>query len=110
LLLEALKDDLPAIFDTLRQQALAGDAAALRLVVDKIIPSPKAIEEPVPIALPDGSLTEQGRALLRACAAGEIAPGQAASLVGALGQLARVSEMDELDARIRKLEEANAKP
>ena len=38
---------------------------------------------------------------------GCLAPGQAAALLGAIGKLARVTELDELTARIEKLETAN---
>ena len=62
--------------------------------------------------MPDGgTLTAQGRAVLLAVAAGELAPSQGAALLGAIGTLARVTEIDELDARLTKLEEKqNAKP
>ena len=59
----------------------------------------------VPLALPDGSLTEQGRAVLAAVGSGDLAPEQAARLLSAIGTLARVAEIDELADRIKKLEE-----
>ena len=54
--------------------------------------------------LPEGSLTEQGRAVLASVASGELAPGQGATLLGAIGTLARVAELDELAARVAELE------
>jgi len=57
------------------------------------------------ITLPDGSLTDQGRAVLTAVAAGALAPGQGSQLITAIGALARVAEIDELTARITSLEE-----
>lgn len=51
--------------------------------------------------------TAQGRAVLSAVAAGELAPGQGAALLGAIGTLARVTEIDDLTARIEKLEAVN---
>lgn len=69
----------------------------------------KATEQPVALALPDGSLTEQGRAVLAAAGAGVLAPGQAAQLIAALGTLARVIETDELAARIAALEDRHGK-
>jgi hypothetical protein len=66
----------------------------------------------VALQLPEGgTLTAQGRAVLSAVAGGEIAPGQGAALLGAIGTLARVTEIDELTARIAALEEQQrAKP
>ena len=55
--------------------------------------------------LPRGSLSDQGRAVLAAVGTGELAPGQGAALLGAIGTLARVTELDELMARITKLED-----
>jgi len=56
------------------------------------------------------TLADQGRAVMAAVAAGDIAPGQAAQLLGGLGALAKIIETDELAARIAALEEkANAK-
>ena len=45
--------------------------------------------------------------MLRAVANGHIAPGQGAALVGAIGTLARVAEVDELERRIMALEARN---
>ena len=49
----------------------------------------KASEEPTPLLLPDGTLTEQGQAVLAAVASGELATGQGAALLTALGTLAK---------------------
>ena len=49
--------------------------------------------------------------MLTAVASGELAPGQGAQLLAAIGSLARVTEIDELAERITILEEKqNAKP
>jgi hypothetical protein len=83
---------------------MAGDVGAARLLLERSIAPLKAIEAPQALHLPDGTLTEQGRAVLGAVAAGELAPGQGAALLGAIGTLARVTEVDELTRRIEKLE------
>jgi len=62
-----------------------------------------------PLKLPDGTLTDQGRAVMAAVSAGELAPSQGAALVGALGALARVAEVDELAARVTALEKHHGK-
>jgi hypothetical protein len=108
---EAIKAHVPAIVERLTAQALEGDAQAARLLLERVIPPLKAAEQPQPLALPDGTLTEQGRAVLASVAAGELAPGQGAQLVAAIGTLARVAEIDELAARVAALEEKHdAKP
>ena len=49
-------------------------------------------------------------ALLASVADGALAPGQGAQLVGAIAQLARVAEIDELAQRVAALEIKNEKP
>jgi len=107
----AIADRLPELLAKLTEQALAGDVAAARLLLERAIAPLKAAEQTQPLALPVGTLTEQGRAVLASVAVGELAPGQGAALLGAIGALARMAEIDELTTRIMKLEESkNAKP
>lgn len=100
----AIAAEVPAILKTLVEQALAGDTQAARLLLDRTIAPLKAMEPAQAIALPAGSLTEQGRAILAAVAAAELAPGQGAQLLSAIGSLARVAEIDDLAQRIEALE------
>ena len=81
------------------------DAVHARLLLERVIPPMKAIEMAAPLTLPDGTLTDQGRAVLAAVGAGELAPAQGAQLLAGLGALARIVETDELEKRIRALEE-----
>lgn len=99
---------IPSLIERLIDAALAGDTAAARLLLERVLPPMKPAEETAPLALPDGTLTEQGRAVLRAVADGELAPGQGAALLASLGTLARVREADELLRRIEALEAARA--
>ena len=104
----ALASDVPDILAGLVMAAKGGDVQAARLILERILPPVKAIEQAVELPLPDGgTLTAQGRAVLSAVAAGELAPGQGAALLGAIGTLARVTEIDEIEARLSKLEAAN---
>lgn len=107
----AIAARVPEILDKLMALALEGDTGAARLLLERAIPPLKAMEPTQPITLPDGTLTDQGRAVLAAVAVGELAPGQGSQLIAAIGQLARVTEIDELAARITSLEaKHNAQP
>lgn len=107
----AIAEKVPDILEALSIAALAGDVQAARLLLERALPPLRPQEQPQPIALPTGSLSEQGRAVLAAVAAGELAPTQGATLMGAVGQLARVVEVDELAARVAVLERnQHAKP
>jgi|ERR1039457_331350 hypothetical protein len=58
-----------------------------------------------PIALPDGdSLTAQAQAVIRLVASGTLGIGAAATLLSGLSTVAKLKEIDELTARIEKLE------
>ena len=103
--------DVPEILAGLVTAAKAGDIQAARLILERVFPPVKAIEQAVELQLPaDGTLTAKASAVLSAAAAGDLAPGQAAQLIAALGTLAKISEVDELATRITALENQNAKP
>lgn len=108
----SLAGDVPVILAGLVLAAKSGDVQAARLILERVLPPIKAIEQAVALQLPEGgTLTAQGRAVLSAVASGELAPSQGAALLGAIGTLARVTEIDELTARITQLEEKqSAKP
>ena len=97
---------MPAIVASLTTAALAGDVGAARLLMERVIAPLKAAEVAAPLALPDGTPTEQGRAVMAAVAAGELAPGQGAALLAALGVLVKLAESDELARRISLIENA----
>ena len=102
--------DVPEILAGLVLAARGGDVQAARLILERVLPPVKAIEQAVELQLPEGgTLTAQGRAVLAAVAVGELAPGQGAQLLAAIGTLARVTELDELAARITQLEQNHEK-
>ena len=106
----AIADRVPDLLAAMMNRALDGDVGAARLLLERAVAPLKAAEQPQALTLTGGTLTDQGRAVLSAVAAGELAPGQGAALLGAIGTLARVTELDELAARITTLEEKqNAK-
>ena len=100
----AIADRVPQLLAAMMARALDGDVGAARLLLERAIAPLKAAEQVQALSLPDGTLTDQGRAVLASVAAGELAPGQGAALLGAIGTLARVSEVDELARRIEALE------
>jgi hypothetical protein len=102
---EVIRARVPELIDKLIESALAGDTQAAKLLIERVIPSAKPAELPAPVEIDGDTLSDQGRAILGAVAAGRLAPGQGAQLMTALGALARVVEVDELEARIRALEE-----
>ena len=97
--------DVPDILAGLVTAAKAGDVQAARLILERVLPPFKGVEQTVELQLPaSGTLTAKADAMLCAAAGGQLAPSQAAQLIAALGTIARVMEVDELAARIEKLE------
>ena len=104
----ALATDLDKIIDTLKAQALTGDAQAIRLILDRVLPALRPVDMPTMLSLPaGGTLAEQARAVVQAAADGDLAPAQAAQIVTALGGVAKIIETTELLARIEALEARN---
>ena len=105
----AIAKRVPDLLDAMMAKALDGDVGAARLLLERAVAPLKAMEQPQALTLPDGTLTEQGHAVLRSVANGVLAPSQGAALLGAIGTLARVTELDELESRIAALEARNGK-
>ncbi|MBK8362006.1 MAG: hypothetical protein IPL15_24880 [Comamonadaceae bacterium] len=105
----AIAKRVPDLLDAMMTKALDGDVGAARLLLERAVPPLKAMEPTLALTLPDGTLTDQGRAVLRSVADGVLAPSQGAALLGAIGTLARVTEIDELETRIAALEVRNGK-
>ena len=100
----AIAGRVPELLAAMMTRALDGDVGAARLLLERAVAPLKAAEQTQALSLPDGTLTVQGRAVLAAVAAGELAPGQGAALLGAIGTLARVTDIEEMEARLTKLE------
>ena len=100
-----LMADAPDILAGLVGAAKAGDVQAARLILERVLPPVRATEQAVELPLPEGgTLTAQGRLVLSAVASGVLAPSQGAMLLSAIGSLARVTEIDEIEARLTRLE------
>lgn len=106
----SLSGDVPEILAGLILAAKGGDVQAARLILERILPPVKAVEQSVTLQLPkDGTLSSLGRAVLKGVAEGQLAPGQGVMLLGSIGTLARVVEIDELAARVAALEKQHGK-
>ena len=88
--------------------ALAGDLAALRLCLDRILPPRK--DSPVAFDLPEMKTLNDAvpamGALVKAVGDGDLTPTEAAELTKMVQAFAKIIETAELEDRVRKLEEA----
>lgn len=107
-LVEALiENKAEALTERALQNALAGDGMLLKALLDRLAPPRK--ERPVTVDLP--RLTSPAdapviaAALLEKSATGELAPAEAAGLAGLLESYRRQSELADIEARLKALEE-----
>lgn len=88
------------------QMALDGDAQALRMCLDRIVPPVK--ESPINIALPDvadaAGCDAAQAAIMRAVASGELLPSQGEALAALVEHRRKAIETSELVKRIEALE------
>ncbi|MBS0587038.1 MAG: hypothetical protein JSS37_03580 [Proteobacteria bacterium] len=105
----SIAKDLPEIIKQLVDKAKAGDTQAARLLLERALPPMKPVEQHVEINLSeDADLSTQGQSIIQAVADGTLAPSQGSALLTALGILARIKEIDELEKRLTALEQASA--
>ncbi len=105
----SIAEHTPSIIGKLVELAKAGDIQAARLILERVFPAVKPSEQAIELELPEGgTLTAKAAAVLSAAAAGELAPGQAAQMIAALGTVAKIVETDDLAQRIKALEERTA--
>lgn len=86
------------------EMALAGDASALRICIDRLIPPAKARDDPVSLPFEAGTLSEKGQAVLDAMGKGEIAPDVATAVLQGIAAQVRIVEADEIERRLAALE------
>ena len=87
--------------------AASGDPTAMRIVMDRLCPPRR--ERTISLAMPNiksaADLITAAAALTDATAAGDITPGEAASLSTLVGNVAKAIETVEIVARLAKIEE-----
>lgn len=99
------QDDIAQLVDALKTEALSGNVAAMKLILDRVSPPLRAVDAPMTFELPDGSdLAGKATAILEAAAAGKLPANVAGGLMAGLAGIARLKDADEFEARIRACE------
>ena len=101
--LQILRDAAEAILPDLVARAKDGDMEAQRLILDRGIPRLRAVSMPEALALPDGTLTDQAKALVALIAEGNLSTTVAAEIAGIITASARVEEVDQLRDELKAL-------
>lgn len=104
-----LQGQAEAVAQRAVEMALEGDAAMIRVVLDRVSPVPK--DKPVTLDMPvmesAADIPAAMASVLAAVAAGELTPSEATALAGLVETHRRAIETAELSERITKLEERN---
>ena len=102
-----LDDDAATITSKAIELAKNGDLTALRLCLERIIPPRK--DRPVNFDMPEikapSDALVAATAIMRAVAAGELTPSEAAELSKTIDSFVRVAETADLAERIKRLEQ-----
>ena len=104
--LAAMEEGAEAIARKVVDMAKQGDMSAARLVLERLVPPAK--ERPIFLALPDtgtaNGIADAQNAILQAVAAGDLLPGEGATMVGIVEARRKAVETLELEQRITALE------
>lgn len=99
-----LQEHGPEVAAVVLERALEGDLYACRLILDRCVPALKPRAEPVQIDLPAGAgIVAQAQSVLAAAAAGALPVDQAVALVGAVADLSRIVEVEQLQRELAEL-------
>lgn len=100
----AIEQHSEAILTTVIRAATNGDMQAARMLLDRITPPLKAVQQPIAVKLSGNTLTERARSILDAVTRGDMTADDAKDLIGALAAIAKISEVDDLMKRVQALE------
>ena len=106
--LSLLNDEAERLSRRAVDLALAGDVAALKLCLDKVVPPRR--DRPIEIEIERIESADDAckglSDLIQLVAAGELAPSEADAVAALIEKRAKLAELHELEARIKRLEEA----
>ncbi len=107
MVLKIMETGAKEIADAVVDLARGGDLTAARLVLERLVPPAK--ERPIFLALPDtrtaDGIAEAQQAILQAVAAGDLLPGEAATMAGIVEARRKAVETLAFEQRITALEE-----
>ena len=104
---ELLEPHAEELFGKAVEMAMNGDATAMRLCVERLVPAYRAASNTINLPKMKGTPTEQAQAALEAMANGELTLDDANGVLTAITQTTKIKEIDDLEKRISALEAKN---
>lgn len=105
ILREQIAEHIPEILEVIINRALDGDVPSARLLIERVSPPLRPIDADAPFELPDGTLAEQARAVVKAVAAAEINPAHGSQLLAGISTVSGLVQAEEIEKRLAILEE-----
>ena len=107
---EQLEPHANAVIEKTVAMALDGDVSCLRMLLDRLLPAIRNRDEPVRVSglKPGMGLSEQGAAVVKALAGGQLSPTEANAMMSALSTSAKLAEVEDLAQRVAELEKSLA--
>ncbi len=87
--------------------AKGGDTTCLKMCIDRIVSPYRSRDQKVQLDDLTGTLTEKGEKIIIAMGNGELSPSDASSMLQALASQVRIIELDDIEERLKKLEQAH---
>ena len=101
---QQILENIPGIVKKMIKTAEDGDIRAAKFLIETVIPKTRPVSSPTPFKYNDSSLSDAGQSILQATASGNLAADQAATLLQALSNQAKLIEHDLFESRLQKLE------
>lgn len=102
---QALLDAMPDVLNELISQARSGEPAAMKMILDRVIPTLKATSPTVTVYLPNVPPDQQVQYVLNEVVEGRLAPDQGGDIVSIIERGLKIREVVELEQRISALEQ-----
>ncbi len=96
----------PALINSVWRKALGGDMTAAKLLLDRLIPSLKAVSEPVTLNVTGKTLTEQAQKVFESATSGTISTDDAQRLIELLMGQVKIKETEDFEKRLAAIEKA----
>lgn len=101
---QRLRDAVGARFDELVRSvldaAISGDMAAAALILNRVVPTIRPMQEPQPFALAGDSMTAKAHAILDAVGRGELSAADGKSLLDAVGGVVKVQDAEQTQKQL----------
>lgn len=104
MLRDQMAEGMPDVIAKLIEMAKGGDVAAGRVLVERSIPIPKPVEQPIKLSFNIDEVADRAEAVLRSVVNGEIGVDSGSKLLAAMAQVQTARLEMEFNERVKALE------